>query len=252
MTAKIQQQGPMTWLRAGDRPCHWMTAGLVAYKLCDRGFDCATCPLEAAMRGMYPEVAPSDEQAQTAHAVDWRFPDDRLYHVKHTWVQQREPGLWRCGVDAFVAALFPGLARVVLPAEGATVAKGQAVLWLGARDAYLAALFAPLSGRVSQRNPRLSQDPALCIHAPYDAGWLFELRSDVVPDAQAMGLIDAASMDSLAKSQRVTLRDRVHDHIEAQHPELGQIAADGGELDADLKDILDPLEYQELLKLFLN
>lgn len=36
---------------AGGLPCIWMSAGLVAYKLCDRGFECDGCPFDQAMRG---------------------------------------------------------------------------------------------------------------------------------------------------------------------------------------------------------
>jgi hypothetical protein len=35
-------------------PCVWMSAGLVAYKLCDRGFECESCPFDQAMRGELP------------------------------------------------------------------------------------------------------------------------------------------------------------------------------------------------------
>jgi hypothetical protein len=29
--------------------CVWMDAGVVNYKLCDRGFDCERCPLDQAL-----------------------------------------------------------------------------------------------------------------------------------------------------------------------------------------------------------
>ncbi len=39
---------------AGVEPCVWMSAGLVAWKLCDRGFECESCPFDQAMRGALP------------------------------------------------------------------------------------------------------------------------------------------------------------------------------------------------------
>ena len=33
-----------------DDYCIWMSAGLVAYKLCDREFKCEECPLDELMR----------------------------------------------------------------------------------------------------------------------------------------------------------------------------------------------------------
>ena len=41
---------------AGALPCVWMSAGLVAYKLCDRGFECEGCPFDQAMRGARPAL----------------------------------------------------------------------------------------------------------------------------------------------------------------------------------------------------
>lgn len=253
MTVEKQAQGSMTWLRDGDRPCHWMTAGLVAYKLCDRNFECATCPLEAAMRGMLPRLKKQDEaEAQTRAAVDWRFPDDRLYSAKHLWLKDMGSSVWRCGVDAFVAGLFPHLARLVLPAKASKVSQGQAVMWMGARDAYLAALFAPLSGQVLRRNSKINQQPELCVQSPYEQGWLFDLQLDDDVNIEDMGLLTAAEIEQQVQAQRVVLRDRVHQAIAAQNPDIGALAADGGELNADIKDLLAPGDYQDLLKTFLN
>ena len=37
-------------LPADAKPCVWMTAGVVAYKICDRSFDCENCPLDIKNR----------------------------------------------------------------------------------------------------------------------------------------------------------------------------------------------------------
>ena len=39
---------PYQVLAPETEPCVWMSAGLISYKLCDRGFDCENCPLDAA------------------------------------------------------------------------------------------------------------------------------------------------------------------------------------------------------------
>lgn len=45
-------------------PCVWMSAGLVAYKLCDRGFECESCPFDQAMRGALPPPAPRPDGSE--------------------------------------------------------------------------------------------------------------------------------------------------------------------------------------------
>lgn len=39
-------------------PCVWMSAGLVAFKLCDREGECESCPFDQAMRGLPFDAAP--------------------------------------------------------------------------------------------------------------------------------------------------------------------------------------------------
>ena len=33
-----------------EQACVWMRAGVIRYRLCDRGFDCDRCPLDAGLR----------------------------------------------------------------------------------------------------------------------------------------------------------------------------------------------------------
>ena len=43
-----------------EQRCVWMSAGILTYQLCDRGFDCANCPLDKAMRNMVKESEGGD------------------------------------------------------------------------------------------------------------------------------------------------------------------------------------------------
>jgi hypothetical protein len=42
----------------GLLPCVWMSAGLVAFKLCDLAGECEGCPFDRAMRGLAPLPPP--------------------------------------------------------------------------------------------------------------------------------------------------------------------------------------------------
>lgn len=90
------------------RPCVWMSAGLISYRLCERGFDCDNCPLDAALRGGLAEPArPSPSLNRRSHGA--LFPPNRLYAPCHLWVQATtlpDVHLWRVGLDAFAAALM--------------------------------------------------------------------------------------------------------------------------------------------------
>ncbi|MDH3284704.1 MAG: hypothetical protein OEQ13_08180, partial [Acidobacteriota bacterium] len=69
------------------RPCIWMSAGLVAYRLCDRDFDCEHCPLDAGLRGGAPSLGtpvPADAAENDVQVV---FPPDRSYTEGHLWLR---------------------------------------------------------------------------------------------------------------------------------------------------------------------
>ncbi len=53
--------------------CVWMDAGVVNYKLCDRGFDCDRCPLDQALHRR-----PSERRANPkAKLTETIFQDGR-------------------------------------------------------------------------------------------------------------------------------------------------------------------------------
>ena len=53
--------------------CVWMDAGVVNYKLCDRGYDCERCPLD---QGLHRR--PSERSApKKSHYSETIFPNGR-------------------------------------------------------------------------------------------------------------------------------------------------------------------------------
>ena len=91
-----------------SRPCLWISAGLLTYKLCDRDFNCDCCPLDAALGGA--SSGSFRREALLVPSCRARlFPDDRLYTTSHAWVRSvgaaREDRLFRVGLDAFAAAI---------------------------------------------------------------------------------------------------------------------------------------------------
>ncbi|MFH1809796.1 MAG: hypothetical protein ABIJ09_13705 [Pseudomonadota bacterium] len=241
----VQERPPAGgWLRPGDRPCEWMRAGLMVYRLCDRDGDCESCPLDAALRG---GRLPRDQQARAEGpaASPWSFPDDRLYHPGHLWVCEQQPGVLRCGVDAFVVMLCASPSRLVLPAAQCALDEGKAAVWIGMDSGLMVRLRAPVSGTVLRRNPSLQQQPTLVSQMPYDAGWLFELQGELA--GQVPGLLDAVAMRRRAEQQRAQLLEHLHEELARQHPELKQIAADGGELSTEILHTLDAHVLTRLL-----
>jgi len=234
-------------------PCVWMTAGLVAYKLCDRGLDCEGCPFDAAMRGAMPAPAfdtavlrglPPPGAGLPSFAA--AFPDDRRYHSGHLWVQHRatnRESTVRLGLDAFAARLLSHAHAVILPALGHRLEHGRVACWL-TDGPDLVALASPVDGTVTSRNHGLRDSPALALAHPYDQGWLLEVRSDEALDENP-ALLDADDATALAERQL----DQLYARLPA--PAVGPTANDGGELVNDLRTALGRARfYQRIRTLF--
>ena len=86
-------------------PCIWMSAGLVAYKLCDRDYECEGCPFDEAL-GAAPSRREVALRAEPRRAA-WEFPPDRRYAATHAWAQESDGRRLRCGRGAGYAPEIP-------------------------------------------------------------------------------------------------------------------------------------------------
>ena len=235
-----------------DNPCVWMSAGLLAYRLCDRQYDCEHCPLDAALRraDLEPPIRhPAGLESQDPRAgTSLEYREDRNYGRGHCWVQERDSGRLRLGLDAFAAALLAPLVGVIFPTPGTRLARGEAVCWLrmGTRPVPLPA---PASGSLERVNPRIRRDPALACLAPYDAGWLVELQPDGT--AAAPGLEDANRA-----RRRATADQRHLDHLVASERQggsgVGATLPDGGSPVVNLRDMLGSARFARLVRRLLR
>jgi glycine cleavage system H protein len=238
-------------LPVDSSPCVWMTAGVVAYKICDRGYDCEHCPLDAGLCGR--ELAGLDSSAEAAPVADaaaLEFPPDRLYHGSHVWAQPFERALVRVGIDAFAARLLSGATSLVLPADGAVVQQGRVGFWI-AEETRLVPLISPVSGRVRRRNHWVQASPGLVTEAPYGHGWLIDVDC---PNwaIERRRLVSAESVRELARRQSESLRKHVAHYVEHGQREVGATMADGGERLVDARRILGPARYRRLVLSFLR
>lgn len=231
-----------TMLPSDALPCVWMTAGLVAYKLCDRAYDCEHCPLDAALRGV---SAPPSRVKPTHQQPRWEFRIDRQYHSKHGWVLRLDDTRVRYGLDVFAAHLLSHASSVVLPALKTRLCRDQAACWV--KDAEeLIPLAAPISGVVETANQQVQTLPVSICGSPYDDGWLLEIRHDGDP-ANREGLIAAEEMRARSHRQLQQLRERAGRYL-SHDLTVGPTLQDGGEIVKDLWRVLGSQRYHDLVR----
>lgn len=247
--AKRRPPRGMGVLPEGAEPCVWMAAGMVAYKLCDRGFDCENCPLDAALRGdaadRVDHAPPGPREVET-----FEFPGDRRFHPCHTWAMAVGDHAVRCGVDMFAARLLPRVRSIVLPARGTRVHGGRVGVWV-VDDGELIPLRSPVSGEVMRRNPALQSEPGLLAISPYDDGWLLEIDCLEHPE-QLDDLLDSRQVRVRAEREKLALHGQVAGYAGKGRDRVGATLADGGTRLTDIRKIVGPERYRRLIARILG
>lgn len=261
---QVQSQG---WMSDETIPCIWMNAGLVAYKLCDRNFECQDCPLDAAMSGVGrsglrrsraegSEVRVASggqyrgQSEESPLPALWEYRLDRRYHPSHTWAKSLRTGSVFCGLDGFAAYLLEEVTGVILPAVGTLLWQGRIGGWIAA-GRELIPIRSPVSGTVLRRNARIREQPGITVASPYDEGWLLEVRCEADPET-AGGLLSAAEIESRTRRETQQLYEEIAGLLAQSDPDIGPTLTDGGEPIHDVRDLLGAKRYMNLIRSFLN
>jgi len=226
------------------RACVWMEAGVIGYRLCDRGYDCEHCLLDAALRA--PLQPPDTALAGPGPAA--LVPRNRYYSTGHTWLLPVGDGMtWRLGIDAFAAALIGPIERCRFVRPGRELRTGDHACFLELEPGALA-IRAPVPCRVLRPNSHLAERPRAACFDPYGDGWLIELA---VPEcAELLGLTspdtarDRLAID-LARFTRTVA-------LELIAGGCGRDALEAGDPLIDLAALIGPSRYLELLRDFIH
>jgi glycine cleavage system H protein len=228
-----------------------MSAGLISYKLCERGFDCENCPLDAALRGEHVE-SPRISPGLNRRADSRLFPADRLYGPGHLWVQstaQSDPHLWRIGLDSFAAALIGCLGSVRVTPPGSAVNRGDPVAEIDVGIGKLT-LGAPFSGRVTRSNESLRDRPQQGITDPYGQGWLLEVREQ--DPAGILALRSSVQARAASDAELHRFRRTLALRLLTESRTLDTLTDRDPDSLADLRHVLGGPRYLELLTQFIR
>jgi glycine cleavage system H protein len=159
----------------------------------------------------------------------------------HSWLQAREGGILRVGLDDLAQHVISRVSEVMLPEPGRLLRAGEpaAVIRAGKRRALIPA---PVSGRVVAINRRVVQSPSRLHTDPYAGGWLYAIQ----PEDASYARLPYGS-DSRPWFSREAIR--LSQFLEHQ---LGMAAADGGELVAPGPSLLTESQWDEMTKSFLK
>ena len=119
------------------------------------------------------------------------IPEDLRYSREHEWVRTDGDGVVTVGVTAFAADSLGDVVFVQLPEAGSNVTAGEVCGEIESTKS-VSELYSPVTGEVVELNESVVDSPETVNSDPYDAGWLFKVRTESVPD-----LLDADAYAAL-------------------------------------------------------
>jgi glycine cleavage system H protein len=225
--------------------CVWMQARLVAYKLCDRNFDCDRCPLDSALRGRQATLDAADA-SPSAPQPAWDFPEDRAYASNHHWVKTLEDGRVSVGLDAFASHLLGTVDRVLCSPVNARIECG-AIATDVELSRYFVSLRAPCSGRIIKINDALEKRPHLLVNAAYGEGWLYEMAVAQAA-GQGLDLLTGSAMSERARLDLQHFGRRIGMQLLMASSSVGAAMAEGCEPIHDVRQMLGLSAYLKIVQ----
>jgi FixJ family two-component response regulator/glycine cleavage system H lipoate-binding protein len=126
-------------------------------------------------------------------AHEFRLPGGMFISAGHVWVSVTVPGMVRLGMDDFVRKLIGHIDGIELPAESATLKKGDP-LFSVRQGGRIATFHAPVSGVVHSLNTDLLQNLDWLERHTYENGWVCSMKPDHLADELAqMNIGDKAA-----------------------------------------------------------
>ncbi|MEU0399256.1 glycine cleavage system protein GcvH [Streptomyces sp. NPDC006197] len=117
------------------------------------------------------------------------YPENLTYSKDHEWVEVTGDRRVRVGVTDYAQTQLGDIVFVDAPEVGRDVEAGEPFGTLESVKS-VSELYAPVSGRVTVKNPELDSEPELINTDPYGDGWIIEIET---PGTGApTGLLDAA------------------------------------------------------------
>ncbi len=236
-------QDRMRTLPQWRRPCTHFLKKRISFRSCTNDYSCGNCDFDQYFQDQYSVHA----VVKPVEAIDvsgFKFPQGYYLHSGHTWVKIEADGTVRLGLDDFSGRLLGPINRILMPLLGKTVRQGKTDVTIQ-HDRHSAGVMSPVSGVVTDVNPRLMAEPGLVGSSPYADGWILRVHTDRLRQ-EIKHLMMGKETETFLNGDV----DRLYDEIETV---LGTpLAADGGLLVADIRQAVPDLSWERMASLFLR
>jgi glycine cleavage system H protein len=117
------------------------------------------------------------------------IPEELFYTDQHEWARA-EGEIATVGISDYAQDALGDVTFVELPTVGQDLAKGDEACAIESAKAAVS-VYAPLSGKVTEVNSELEDDPGLINSEPYAQGWIYKIE-----------LADPGELDSMMNAAK--------------------------------------------------
>jgi glycine cleavage system H lipoate-binding protein len=159
--------------------CVWMWAGLLTYRLCDRAYECTSCPVE---RLFHPGSAGEPRQMRGPESAGRKDPaamdaaPDRFHDPQHLWLRVLPNGRAQMGFDPMAARLLGNATEIKLPQAGVRLRKGDPAVAVRVKQGEIR-FQSPISGVVERVHRIAHSRIALALSRPYSRAWMLVVKA---------------------------------------------------------------------------
>ncbi len=237
----------------GERPCIWMEAGIVEFKLCDQQYDCDHCSFNAIMKNEHAAVRTSPPLPEptvsnngpfySLQALQW---DNNVYYGNRYWfVEPLGPQKALLGLNELALQIIPSLRDIILTEEGHVV-KNQVIGWLLTDDGTIC-LKAPFDAKILKSNPAFLSDA----QERNPKVWMFTLSCEHL-ESELNKLRKGQAAATLLNTQRDSIISQMRDELNAMHPAIEETMQDGGQRVDNLEQMLGCKRYLKVISRFFE
>ena len=232
-----------TIIPPGELGCVWMSAGLVAYQLCDRAYECDRCPFDAAMHRQNVQPERSIELPVRMEKPEDLRDGGMRYSADHCWLRPVNDRTLRVGIEPGLASALLVPKAVVLPAVGQQLTANQPCVWIILENGTFPIL-ASTDGEVTARNTQAMADPQEVFLHPFDQGWLYE----ITPDREQAGMMDRETARRVYADDSLRFTQLLDDALRQMSVAVGATLADGGKPLQNISSMLGSKRYYSIVR----
>jgi len=200
--------------------------------------------LEAEIKPEIRLVTPSVSESDSRR--EFNIPAGVFVSSSHSWVSLALNGMVRVGIDDFSHKILGRIDSVELPGKGRMVTKGDPLFSIQQGDLSLS-VPSPVSGRVSDVNAKLLDNPELIKLKPYELGWFCKIEpTKLAEDLKEMKVGEDAVSWYREEVERYTeMKEKItREKADAEaEPDAGEDAA---------SDVQDQATWSAFSQTFIN